>query len=135
LHKKLIKQIKNQQEINANLPKPKDSCPLEDTNSEALAEQEARQPDAIAASDNKDWLDADADLETLDHRDLPALHQAKAELEARHKKKNLDLFFQARVTSMIALINLFLDPELDYGWMECSKLAAKAAGKESINHA
>jgi hypothetical protein len=39
------------------------------------------------------------------------------------------------VTSMIALINLFLDPELDYGWMECSKLAAKAVGKGSVNHA
>jgi len=36
---------------------------------------------------------------------------------------------------MIALINLFLDPELDYGWMECSWLAAKAAGKGSISHA
>jgi hypothetical protein len=36
---------------------------------------------------------------------------------------------------MIALINLFLDPELDYGWIECSWLAAKAAGKGSISHA
>ena len=98
-----------------------------------MAEQEAMQRDAIAASDNEDQ--SDADLETLDHRDLPALHRAKAELETRHKKKNLDLFFQARVTSMIALINLFLDPELDYGWMECLKLAAKAVGKGSVNHA
>ena len=31
--------------------------------------------------------------QTLDHCDLPALHRAKAELEVRHKKKNLDLFF------------------------------------------
>ena len=30
---------------------------------------------------------------TLDHHDLPALRRAKARLEARHKKKNLDLFF------------------------------------------
>jgi len=36
---------------------------------------------------------------------------------------------------MIALINLFLDPELDYGWMECSKLATKAVGKGCVNHA
>ena len=32
--------------------------------------------------------------ETLDHCDLPALCRAKAELEVRHKKKNLDLLFQ-----------------------------------------
>jgi len=32
---------------------------------------------------------------------------------------------------MIALINLFIDPDLDYGWMQCSKLAAKG----SVNHA
>jgi len=73
--------------------------------------------------------------ETLDHHDLPALHRAKAELEVRHKKKNLDLFFQVRVTNMIALINLIIDPDLDYGWMQCSKLAARAAGKGSVNHA
>jgi len=36
---------------------------------------------------------------------------------------------------MIASINLFIDPDLDYGWMQCSKLAAKAAGKGSVNHA
>src|SRR5882724_8878205 len=35
---------------------------------------------------------------------------------------------------MIALINLFLDTELDYGWMECSWLAAKASRKGSISH-
>ena len=36
---------------------------------------------------------------------------------------------------MIALINLFTDPDLDYGWMQCSELAAKAAGKGSVSHA
>jgi hypothetical protein len=36
---------------------------------------------------------------------------------------------------MIALINLFLDPELDYGWIKCLQLAIKAAGKGSISHA
>ena len=66
MHEKLIKQIKNQQEIIANVLK--DSHPLEDTNPEAVAKQEAMQRDA---SDNEDQ--SDADLETLDHRDLPAL--------------------------------------------------------------
>jgi hypothetical protein len=51
----------------------------------------------------------DPDLATLDHKDIPALQRATAELIVRHKKKNFDLFFQAQVTSMIALINLFLD--------------------------
>lgn len=87
----------------------------------------------MAASDEKDA--EDPDLATLDHKDLPALRRAKVELIVRHKKKNLDLFFRARVTSMIALINLFLDPELDYGWIECSQLAAKAVGKGSVSHA
>jgi len=35
---------------------------------------------------------------------------------------------------MIALINLFIDPNLDFGWMQCSKLAMKAARKGSVNH-
>jgi hypothetical protein len=80
--------------------------------------------------------DEEPEPKTLDHRDLPALYKAKAELEVRHKKKNLDLFFRVRVTNMIALINMFIDPDLDYGWMRCSELAAKAAGKDlSIMHA
>ena len=36
---------------------------------------------------------------------------------------------------MIALINLFIDLNLDYGWMQCSELAAKAAGKGSVDRA
>ena len=52
----------------------------------------------------------------------------------KHKKNDLDLFFQAWITNMIALINLFLDPQLDFGWIESSELAAKAAGR-GINHA
>lgn len=77
----------------------------------------------------------DHEPKNLDHRDLPALCRARAELEVRHKKKNLDSFFRAQVTSMIALITLFIDPDLDYGWMQCSELAAKAAGKGSVHHA
>jgi hypothetical protein len=76
LHETLIKQTKNQQEIIPNLLK--DSHSIEDTNPEVVAEQEATK--VIAASGNKGQ--SDADLETLDHQDLPALCQAKAELEA-----------------------------------------------------
>lgn len=36
---------------------------------------------------------------------------------------------------MIALINLFINPDLDYGWIQCSKLAAKAARKGSVSYA
>jgi hypothetical protein len=36
---------------------------------------------------------------------------------------------------MIALINLFIDPELEFSWMECLELVVKAAGKGSVNHA
>jgi hypothetical protein len=45
----------------------------------------------LAATGTKDKEEPEP--ETLDHRDLPALHRARAELEVRHKKKNLDLFF------------------------------------------
>ena len=65
-HEKLIKQIKNQQEI---IALPKDS---HNTNPSVVAEKEARQLDAVAASDNEDQ--SDADFETLDHRYFPALH-------------------------------------------------------------
>jgi len=36
---------------------------------------------------------------------------------------------------MTALINLYIDPKLNLGWMKCSELAEKAAGWESFNHA
>ena len=37
---------------------------------------------------------------------------------------------------MIALIYLFIGLDLDYGWMQCSELAVKVAGKDlSIMHA
>ena len=70
----------------------------------------------------------------IDQRNVPALRQSKAALEVKHKKNDLDLFFRAQITNMIALINLFLDPQLDFGWIESSELAAKAAGR-GINHA
>ena len=77
----------------------------------------------------------DTENETLDHHNIPALRQAKAELVMQHKKKHLNIFFRARITNMIALINLYIDPELDYGWIKCSELAARAGGKGAVNHA
>ena len=52
-----------------------------------------QEPDAMAPSDEKNV--EDPDLSALDHKDLPALCRAKADLIVRHKKKNLDLFFRA----------------------------------------
>jgi hypothetical protein len=42
---------------------------------------------------DKSDIHSDPEREPIDHCDLLALHHAKAELEVRHKKKNLDLFF------------------------------------------
>jgi hypothetical protein len=51
---------------------------------------------------------SDPESKPIDNSDLLALCHAKAEPEVRHKKKNPDLFFQAHITSMIALILLIL---------------------------
>jgi hypothetical protein len=36
------------------------------------------------------------------------------------------MFFQGRITAMVATLNFYLDPELSYSWQESSVLAAKA---------
>jgi hypothetical protein len=50
------------------------------------------------------------------------------------KDKKLDVFFRSRITSMVATLNLYLDPELSYSWRSASVIAAKASGR-GVNHA
>lgn len=65
----------------------------------------------------------------VDHRDLPALRRAKAKLVLKLRDKTMSLFLRGRLTSMVALINLYLDHQLGLKWTAASKIAAKAAGR------
>lgn len=65
----------------------------------------------------------------VNHCDLAALRRAKAKLTVKLRDKTLTLSLRGRLTSMIALINLYLDHQLGLNWITASTLAAKAAGK------
>lgn len=73
-------------------------------------------------------------LNGLCYKDFPGLWCAQAKLIVKSKDKKLDIFFRSRITSMVATLNLYLDPELSYSWREASIIAAKAAG-HSVSHA
>ncbi|KAG1804444.1 uncharacterized protein BJ212DRAFT_1303553 [Suillus subaureus] len=91
-------------------------------------------PQTNVAADSDAESKFPATFKILDHRDLPVLQRAKAELIVRHGKNNLDMFICAHVASMIALISLYIDPELRFGQMKCSKLVAKAV-RRGVDHA
>jgi hypothetical protein len=59
-------------------------------------------------------------------RDHAALSRARKRLQS--DEKSLDVIFRARVTAMIGVLNLFLDPGLSYTWREASMVVAKAQG-------
>jgi hypothetical protein len=58
--------------------------------------------------------------------DHAALSRARKRLQS--DEKSLDVIFRARVTAMIGVLNLFLDPGLSYTWREASMVVAKAQG-------
>lgn len=123
----------------SNLPDPYSDILVSGSDMEAESKEHRSgnqsSPDGGAATHKPTEVPFSEEPEPLiDQRNVPALHRSKAALEVKHKKNDLDLFFRAWITNMIALINLFLDPQLDFGWIESSELAAKAAGR-GINHA
>ena len=65
----------------------------------------------------------------IDHRDIPALRRARAKLTVRLKDTKLKLILRARMTGMVALINLFLDPELTMNWTKSSLMAARVTNQ------
>ncbi len=77
-------------------------------------------------SDHEQCLEADKAL--TNWRDLVALSRARKELTRELKNKRIDVIVRARITSMVASLNLYLDPNLRYGWREASTLAAKTSG-------
>ncbi|KAG1787147.1 uncharacterized protein HD556DRAFT_1187991, partial [Suillus plorans] len=76
----------------------------------------------------------DSVLNALDYKDFPALHRAREKIAASSKDKKLDVVFRSRITAMLGALNLYLDPELSYGWREASLVASKSLG-QGINHA
>ncbi|KAG1878842.1 hypothetical protein F4604DRAFT_1923521 [Suillus subluteus] len=73
-------------------------------------------------------------LNALDYKDFPALRRAQAKIAVNSKDKKLDVVFQSHITAMLGALNLYLDPELSYGWREASLIALKSLG-QGINHA
>jgi hypothetical protein len=73
-------------------------------------------------------------LNSLSHKDFPAIRSARVKLTVKAKDQKLDVFFRSRITAMVATLNLYLDTEISYSWRESSVLAAKALGR-GVNHA
>jgi hypothetical protein len=63
-------------------------------------------------------------------RDHAALSKALEKLKSQDKL-SLDVVFKARISSIIGVLNLFLDRELRYTWREASMIVAKAQGHGS----
>ncbi|KAG1895017.1 uncharacterized protein F5891DRAFT_1194680 [Suillus fuscotomentosus] len=76
----------------------------------------------------------DSVLNAMDYKDFPALRRARAKIAVSSKDKKLDVVFRSHITAMLGALNLYLDPELSYGWREASLVASKSLG-QGINHA
>jgi hypothetical protein len=70
----------------------------------------------------------DSALDLLHDRAALLRARDKLLLEAQDKSSLLDVVFQAHISAMIGVLNLFLDPELPYTWREASMIVAKAQG-------
>ncbi|KAJ7869644.1 hypothetical protein B0H13DRAFT_2557516 [Mycena leptocephala] len=66
----------------------------------------------------------DHSLNQLNHKDFPSA----ASLSVKSKDKELDVFFRARITAMLATLNLYLDSQLSYTWREASMIVARSQG-------
>ena len=66
--------------------------------------------------------------------DPEKLHTASVALQALSKNKNFDIILRARLTGMVGVLNLYLDPDLQYTWREASVMVSKVEAK-GVNHA
>lgn len=64
-------------------------------------------------------------------RDRAALSRAQEALSSQSQNKSLDVIFRGRISAMIGVLNLFLDPDLPYTWRKASIIVAKAQGQGS----
>ena len=66
--------------------------------------------------------------------DQEKLHTASVALLAMSKNTNFDIILHAHLTAMVGVLNLYLDPALQYTWREASVMDSKVEGK-TVNHA
>ncbi|KAG2363590.1 hypothetical protein BDR07DRAFT_1460242 [Suillus spraguei] len=85
-------------------------------------------------SDDSPETFTDSVLNALNYKDFPALRHARAKITVNSKDKKLDVIFRSHITAMLGTLNLYLDPELSYGWREASLVVSKSRG-QGINHA
>ncbi|SRR6266852_4140826 len=76
----------------------------------------------------------DDSVSALGDKALDLLHNhvvlLRAQERLQSKEKLLDVIFQARVTVMIEILNLFLNPGLSYTWRKALMIIAKVQGHE-----
>ena len=53
-------------------------------------------------------------------RDHKVLSAAQEKLQRKSQDKTLDVFFQVCISAMVGVLNIFLDPELQYIWRKAS---------------
>jgi hypothetical protein len=67
-------------------------------------------------------------------KDRERLQSACVALSAMSKNTNFDVILRARLTGMVGVLNLYLDPVLRYTWRSASVMVSKIEGK-GVNHA
>ncbi|KAH9020181.1 hypothetical protein EDB85DRAFT_2153229 [Lactarius pseudohatsudake] len=75
---------------------------------------------------------ADRALNVWDDRE--SLQKACAPLLVMSKSTNFDALLRARLTGMVGVLNLYLDPAVQYTWRRASEIVSKIEGK-GMNHA
>jgi hypothetical protein len=117
-----------------NTPLPSEPVPSPPS---VLTPQEARaQLDELKARANAvqaDLEESDRTLNALTWMDQPALRRALKGLTMKAKDKQIDVFFSTHITSMVTMVNLYLDENVACTWRQASMLAAKAQGR-GANH-
>lgn len=76
----------------------------------------------------------DSVLNAMDYKDFLPYIVPWVKIIVSSKDKKLDVVFYSCITAMLGALNLYLDPELSYGWCEASLVASKSLG-QGINHA
>ena len=66
--------------------------------------------------------------------DQDRLQRSSVTLSALSKNTNFDAILRARLTGMFGVLNLYLDPDLQYTWRKASVMVSKIEGK-GVNHA
>ena len=66
--------------------------------------------------------------------DWDRLQRASVTLSAMSRNTNFDAVLRAHLTGMVGVLNIYLDPDLQYTWRKASVMVSKVEGK-GVNHA